>query len=213
MLIDGKVVKPGYYWLAAYWDNLFLSCQHCNQKRKHRVEGGGTLNAGKANKFPVADEKQRVRPDQLPDDLIDGVGALDLDRLGAVCADEPYHLIDPCHDNPSDHLQFLSDGMVRPTFTASGEPDPMGDASITTFGLHRPQLANERAAQMVTIGNELEFARMAVEKLDNDPNDAFAQQILDKALAALDDLCQPVQRFSGMARQLVDRFVEELAGP
>ena len=25
---------PGYYWLANNWDNLFLACQHCNQRRK-----------------------------------------------------------------------------------------------------------------------------------------------------------------------------------
>ena len=24
--------KPGYYWLAASWDNLLLSCRNCNQK-------------------------------------------------------------------------------------------------------------------------------------------------------------------------------------
>jgi uncharacterized protein (TIGR02646 family) len=26
--------KPGYYWLAYDWDNLFLSCQICNQRNK-----------------------------------------------------------------------------------------------------------------------------------------------------------------------------------
>ena len=24
---------PGYYWLVYTWNNLFLSCTHCNQKR------------------------------------------------------------------------------------------------------------------------------------------------------------------------------------
>ena len=26
--------KPGYYWLAYDWDNLFLSCTKCNQRNK-----------------------------------------------------------------------------------------------------------------------------------------------------------------------------------
>ena len=29
-----KLNKPGYYWLAYEWDNLFLSCQICNQQNK-----------------------------------------------------------------------------------------------------------------------------------------------------------------------------------
>jgi len=29
-----KLNKPGYYWLAYDWDNLFLSCELCNQRYK-----------------------------------------------------------------------------------------------------------------------------------------------------------------------------------
>ncbi len=29
-----KLQKPGYYWLAYDWDNLFFSCQFCNQQFK-----------------------------------------------------------------------------------------------------------------------------------------------------------------------------------
>lgn len=38
-----KVQKPGYYWLACDWDNLLLSCGHCNSKK-------GSLFPLKANK-------------------------------------------------------------------------------------------------------------------------------------------------------------------
>lgn len=31
---DGGVRRPGYYWLAYDWSNLFLSCQICNQRHK-----------------------------------------------------------------------------------------------------------------------------------------------------------------------------------
>lgn len=30
----GKIGKPGYYWLAYEWQNLFFSCQICNQQFK-----------------------------------------------------------------------------------------------------------------------------------------------------------------------------------
>lgn len=40
--------KPGYYWLAYDWSNLYLSCQLCNQRFKK-------------NTFPLADPARRCR--------------------------------------------------------------------------------------------------------------------------------------------------------
>jgi uncharacterized protein (TIGR02646 family) len=40
--------RPGYYWLAYAWDNLFYSCQLCNQQFKR-------------NLFPLADGRGRAR--------------------------------------------------------------------------------------------------------------------------------------------------------
>ncbi|MDP8237666.1 MAG: hypothetical protein P9X24_01125 [Candidatus Hatepunaea meridiana] len=40
--------KPGYYWLAYEWDNLFLACPICNQRFKK-------------NLFPLADPTKRAR--------------------------------------------------------------------------------------------------------------------------------------------------------
>src|SRR6266567_4722545 len=28
---DGTTIRPGYYWLASNWHNLYLSCTNCNQ--------------------------------------------------------------------------------------------------------------------------------------------------------------------------------------
>jgi uncharacterized protein (TIGR02646 family) len=39
--------RPGYYWLAYEWHNLFLSCPSCNQRHKQ-------------NLFPLADPTQRA---------------------------------------------------------------------------------------------------------------------------------------------------------
>jgi len=40
--------KPGYYWLAYEWKNLFFSCQLCNQKYKR-------------NLFPLEDKNKRAK--------------------------------------------------------------------------------------------------------------------------------------------------------
>jgi uncharacterized protein (TIGR02646 family) len=42
-----KLERPGYYWLAYDWDNLYLSCSACNQRQKK-------------NLFPIADTKKRA---------------------------------------------------------------------------------------------------------------------------------------------------------
>ncbi|HEY6328509.1 MAG TPA: hypothetical protein VI756_04160 [Blastocatellia bacterium] len=39
--------RPGYYWLAYSWENLFLSCQLCNQRYKKNV-------------FPLIDPRSRA---------------------------------------------------------------------------------------------------------------------------------------------------------
>jgi uncharacterized protein (TIGR02646 family) len=40
--------RPGYYWLAYQWDNLYHSCQLCNQRFKR-------------NLFPLMDNRSRAR--------------------------------------------------------------------------------------------------------------------------------------------------------
>jgi uncharacterized protein (TIGR02646 family) len=42
-----KLERPGYYWLAYDWDNLYLCCSACNQRQKK-------------NLFPIADTKKRA---------------------------------------------------------------------------------------------------------------------------------------------------------
>jgi uncharacterized protein (TIGR02646 family) len=43
----GKLNRPGYYWLAYDWDNLYLSCSACNQRQKR-------------NLFPLLDPQARA---------------------------------------------------------------------------------------------------------------------------------------------------------
>lgn len=44
---EESLIRPGYYWLAYDWDNLFLSCSACNQRHKR-------------NLFPLKDPAQRA---------------------------------------------------------------------------------------------------------------------------------------------------------
>ncbi|HEU0246381.1 MAG TPA: hypothetical protein VFR38_04775, partial [Gaiellaceae bacterium] len=57
---DGRLKKPGYYWLAAEWLNLLPSCIDCNRERTQPFEDSPPHLAGKANKFPLPSEKRRA---------------------------------------------------------------------------------------------------------------------------------------------------------
>jgi uncharacterized protein (TIGR02646 family) len=64
--LDGDITKPGYWWLANEWGNLYLACPRCNRT--------------KMNRFPVAGVRA-LRPD---DDIADEAALL-LDP----CDDDP----------------------------------------------------------------------------------------------------------------------------
>jgi uncharacterized protein (TIGR02646 family) len=50
--------RPGYYWLAYEWDNLYLSCPACNQRHKQNLFPLENPTARATN------HKQRIDPEQ-----------------------------------------------------------------------------------------------------------------------------------------------------
>jgi hypothetical protein len=118
-------VVPGYYWLGAKWPNLLLSCADCNRPRTQDDFDGNARVIGKANFFPLADEAKRATGPWL------------------VLREEPL-LLNPCVDDPADHLVFLEDGRVEPRLIG-GVPSPKGRASIHYLGLARAELLQMRA--------------------------------------------------------------------
>lgn len=123
-----KVAKrpdhPGYYWLAYEWTNLYPSCQHCNQARSDRPRWGDPRpgpTGGKLDQFPLEDEGTRALG---PKD--------DLKR-------EKRLLLDPCEDQPEDHLRYTVDGQI---IAVAG--DRKGETSIAVFHLERRRLRDAR---------------------------------------------------------------------
>ena len=72
--VEGVPDHPGYWWLAAEWENLLPSCIDCNRKRRQKTPKAGssslatlaedgdfdrqaTLNSGKEASFPLASER------------------------------------------------------------------------------------------------------------------------------------------------------------
>jgi len=67
---DGRLKRPGYYWLAYTWENLLLSCEICNRRHKR-------------NKFPIAGKraKRKETLDQERPLFIDPAGPDDPEAL------------------------------------------------------------------------------------------------------------------------------------
>ena len=166
---------PGYWWLAAEWTNLLPSCLDCNRRRyqptpKSFASISGILDAahrsgftpiltGKEACFPIAGSGSRM-PGPPPSS-----------QAAAAIAAEQGLLLDPCSDDPADHLRFHIDrdqplGIVYPTGSAeidlpllpaaitevqrieqdarSAGVSVRGAVSIQVYGLNRLALIQER---------------------------------------------------------------------
>lgn len=182
-----KLKTPGYYWLAAEWKNLLPSCIDCNRKRTQPFVDAPPHMSGKANKFPIADEKKRAgRPGQETRE----------ERL----------LLDPCTDRPEEHLVFNGDGTVDPVSDEKGRLDSLGKTSIEVFGLDRQGLVEGRKRMLVF----LELALSSVEDLaflvEKDPGNPRWEEKLAQARRRLEDFTAPDHEYAQFCRQVIDRF-------
>lgn len=120
---------PGYYWLAYEWTNLYPACTMCNGPRKEKPswdnpQGGPT--GGKWDQFPLADQNSRVR------------------TPGEVSGEKRL-LLDPCHDDPSQHLDYSLDGKILVR-----DQSLMGETTKSILRLNRRFIKNERKKVIAT---------------------------------------------------------------
>ncbi|MFT5619684.1 MAG: hypothetical protein ACI85I_002931 [Arenicella sp.] len=93
-----KIQKPGYYWLAYDWHNLFFSCQICNQRHKK-------------NYFPLENPTERAK---------NHLGDISKERILLIhpSEDEPSDFISfrkevPFPKNPKGKCSLLGFGIGR----------------------------------------------------------------------------------------------------
>lgn len=132
--IDEGLIYPGYYWLGADWDNLLWSCPLCNRKTKQIIpDFVDPMPVGKKNRFPVKSNRIRHHHEIVSDE-------------------EPHRLlIDPCKENPAEHLEFQLDGLVKAKQDNQGNVSAMGEASIPAYGLNRADLKRWRKEEIINI--------------------------------------------------------------
>jgi hypothetical protein len=185
--------KPGYYWLAATWDNLLASCPDCNRARTHvftdAVDDDVTEVRGKENKFPLIDETRRVRAP------VAGEGTEQGQRL----------LIDPCRDLPEAHLVFHADGLMWARKTGSSY-SRKGLESIKAYGLTRKELKEERRRHLKLLANQMRGMLFFIEALEGRPGDPA---LLDEFRIRHDELraaTRDSEPYAGLSRQFIRDF-------
>jgi hypothetical protein len=179
---------PGYFWLANDWNNLFLACQHCNQNRKHILFDDTRLRAyGKLDQFPLSDETRRVT---IANDLLD--------------LEEPARLlINPCIDNPSEHLEYEeTNAVVR-------HLSPKGEASIKVYVLQRPMLVQERKKMLIMLFKQIADVKDLLVLRGRYPTDGIIKRLYDKGFDELLEFGNQDRNYAGMCRFFIKKFLVE----
>ena len=124
---DAASPHSGYRWLAFDFRNFRYSCKFCNERR---VNVKGETEGGKADRFPLLDEGQRVYEE-------------------GPCDDERPILLDPC--DPTDWRLLgcrLENG--KPCSTSQDAIDQERvKASIEIFHLHHEPTCKARHAEAI----------------------------------------------------------------
>jgi hypothetical protein len=218
---------PGYWWLAMDWENLLPSCIHCNRLNEHitpvlstqlvelRGDDSGfskqrRITTGKGNHFPVL-----------------GARATPASR---DCSTESALLLNPCRDDPQEHLAFHVDcekliGLVLPKpHDGAGLPDfvPIEDilpefkdeidkalqdklslrgaVSIHIYGLNRLGLVQERTRVL----RQLAFMEESVKEL--------CEMILKLGECTNAPCADENRRIIKRMEALIDRTVQQMKG-
>ena len=191
--------KPGYYWLAADWDNLLLSCRNCNQKSKQQTATDDRLNSlGKMNQFPLFDEAKRVRTHE-----------------GDMNEEETVRLLlNPCIENPEEYFKYnINSGVIQPK-KQEEFPKQRALASVKVFGLQRVPLVHAREKKAVQILKQMTRVERRYKDLlrsidDEDDDIVERQEELDWEIEELHGFLDPKEQYLGLARQMIGEFMEK----
>ncbi|RZJ87495.1 MAG: hypothetical protein EOO20_15950 [Chryseobacterium sp.] len=193
-------LSPGYYWMGADWNNLFLSCKHCNQSRVQPTPIGTKRTMGKKNQFPLSDNKKRARTHKKK-----------------IAEEEPYRLlIDPGLEDPLKFIDFDDQGMIIPKAFATGKTNLKGEVSIEVFALYRKKLVDARKMHALTVMAALTTYRKLSADLQIDmaylPAARIQQKELDmeEEIKKLNVYTRPDQLFSAMSLTLIKNFLKKM---
>jgi hypothetical protein len=201
-MVRDKPDHPGYWWLAMDWNNLVLSCMHCNQSRRQMVidpdwsaaeiravlEQRRHTTVGKKNAFPTLD-------------------AIWIEDHTADITTEKPALIDPTVTDPEGMFEWVySTGLVS---TMKGiDSDGRARITIDELGLNRRYLTEARMTRQAILNRHARQVRKFLDQFNAATTPEAEQLALTNLLDELDSLellGAPEQPFSAMARDFLSR--------
>jgi hypothetical protein len=188
---------PGYYWLAAVWENLLPSCINCNRASKQeQLPTGERIVAGKGSLFPLSREDRRAYSSE------------------EITNEDPL-LLDPTVDRPEAHLEFVDECVLRArTDSHTGRPSERGMSSINVFGLNRTDLVMERQevmADIVLAQTELQKLLKLYELQSSDTGRAGIEDLIRSKMEFLVSQTSDARRFALLARSMILPFLNSIS--
>lgn len=197
---------PGYWWLAATWENLLASCIDCNRRRYQEAveldgeplphKKHGRFSLGKADLFPI---------------LGASYAKAETDDIDA----EDAALIDPTRRDPKAHLQWqvkLGKNVIGP-IRREGKTDQYGLHTYQVFGLNRQGLVDLRTALWLKVEKQLVRVRKMLRIGITTPG-TEGIEMRDLAFEMLDDLeveyADPKEPYSAMVQDMLEKKRSEL---
>ncbi len=181
-IVEKNPRTPGYYWLANEWNNLLLSCQHCNQKRKHVIKAN-KIPLGKQDQFPLSDESTRVSSPTNTQNI----------------EFEKRLLLNPCLENPDEHFDY------DPTEGVIITKSDMAKKSVDVYALRRPKLVEARKETLEDLFHQMNVVKRELDRYNtNQPNEYDKEfERLKKKFASNDS------QYAGMGRFFIRKFLQE----
>jgi len=196
-------MHPGYWWLAHRWDNLLPTCRDCNKSLRQNIVTAGMTKAevlklqgkraaasfGKANQFEIRGQR----------------------AVGSGCnldLEDPL-LIDPCRNDPSQHVTWdfsVELTLIEPALV-DGDYSVYGAYTIRTCALNRAELVLDRIPAL----RPMRVLRTRlINRLNGWTGDADELADILLECETLSSFAEHDQPYAGMAAAFIRDFEDEL---
>jgi len=210
--LDEPLTKPGYYWLASEWKNLFLACPFCNTINTHEFTSDSGIQEivlGKQNQFPLLSEAFRLNSlhgSQYFSDPISYKQAFELEETERV-------LINPCFDdNIEKFFKYDEEGTILMNNNLTEIERRKASISITVFALNRLTLTTARMEKAIQIKSQIKRVENAIKNFNTHGHESEGKKIwfegiLREEMRFLKKFTDPDQEYAGLARYFINQYL------
>lgn len=204
--VEGRPGHPGYWWLAMRWENLVLSCMHCNQHRRQllldkemsekQIEQAIVKNdlqtSGKKNAFPTEDNN-----------FVE-------DHTIGVAGENPL-LIDPTITNPEPLIDWAEREDFALAVAVNG--NARAQTTIDVLGLNRQWLCEQRMtllSELILMMADLHDWANEIENAATDGEARLAGKAAQKVVTQIEHKCRAQLPHAAIARKILGKADEVL---